>query len=120
MFSELEKKWIILQFAKTPPSTVVRREFILHFKTSGRAAKFYQLIQFTGVLDHFNETGSIHKKKRIKTKPKRTETVIQEVKSFFEETPSCSLRKASQQISPTKTAIWRIVKAPLHDHSQRR
>ena len=52
-------------------------------------------------------------KKTNENKPKRTEAVIQEVKSFFEETLSCSLRKASQQISPTKTTLWRIVR---HDH----
>ena len=39
--------------------------------------------------------------------------MIQEVKSFFEETPSCSLRKASQQISPTKATLWRIVRHDL-------
>ncbi|QQP50180.1 Hypothetical protein FKW44_011095 [Caligus rogercresseyi] len=33
-FSELEKKWIILQFGKTPSPSTVRREFILHFKIS--------------------------------------------------------------------------------------
>ncbi|QQP57949.1 Hypothetical protein FKW44_003113, partial [Caligus rogercresseyi] len=53
---------------------------------SERAAKYYHLIQFTRVLDHFNETGSIHKTKQIKTISKRTEAVIQELKSFFEET----------------------------------
>ncbi|QQP56643.1 Hypothetical protein FKW44_001371 [Caligus rogercresseyi] len=64
MFSELEKKWIILQFGKTPSPSTVRREFILHFKISGRAAKSYQLIQFTRVLDHFTKTCSIHKKNK--------------------------------------------------------
>ncbi|QQP52830.1 Hypothetical protein FKW44_005095, partial [Caligus rogercresseyi] len=39
------------------------------------------------------------------TKSKRIEAVVQEVKSFFEENPSCSLRKASQPISPTKTML---------------
>ena len=53
------------------------------------------------------------KKKQMKTKLKRTEAVIQEVKSFSEETPSCPLRKASQQISPTKTTLWRIVRHDL-------
>ena len=52
-------------------------------------------------------------KKQWKTKPKRTEAVIQKVKSFFQETPSCSLRKASQQISPTTTTLWRIVRHDL-------
>ena len=113
MFSEVEKKWIILQFAKAPSPSTVRREFLLHFKIKGRAAKSYTLIKFTRVRDHFNETGSIHKKKQIKTKPKRTEAVIQEAKTFFEEIPSCSLRKASQQISPTKTTLWRIVRHDL-------
>ena len=113
MFSLLENKWITLQYAKTPSPSTVRREFIHDFKIGGRAAKSYQLIQLTRVLDHFNETGSIHKKKQMKTKQKRTEAVIQEVKSFFEETPSCSLRKASQQISPTKTTLWRIVRHDL-------
>ncbi|QQP39607.1 Hypothetical protein FKW44_020546 [Caligus rogercresseyi] len=37
---------------------------ILHFKISGRAAKSYHLIQFTRVIDHFNKTGSIHKKNK--------------------------------------------------------
>ncbi|QQP51503.1 Hypothetical protein FKW44_012887 [Caligus rogercresseyi] len=63
MFSELEKKWIILQFGKTPSPSTVHQEFILHFKISGRAAKSSKLIQFTRVLDHFNKTSSIHKKK---------------------------------------------------------
>ena len=64
MFSELEKKWSILQFANTPSPSTVRREFILHFKISGRAARSYQLIQLTRVHEHFNETDSIYKKKK--------------------------------------------------------
>ncbi|QQP49305.1 Hypothetical protein FKW44_009927, partial [Caligus rogercresseyi] len=57
----------------TFPSTV-HREFSLHFKISGRAAaKSYQLIQFTRVLDPFNKTGSIHKNKQMNTKSNRIE-----------------------------------------------
>ena len=37
----------------------------------------------------------------------------QEVKSFFEETSSYSLRKAFHQISPTNTTLWRIVEQNL-------
>ena len=75
MFSELEKKWIILQFAKTHSLSTVRREFILHFKIIGRAAKSNQMIQFTRILVHFNETGSIRNKKQMKTKLKRIDRI---------------------------------------------
>ncbi|QQP51469.1 Hypothetical protein FKW44_012846, partial [Caligus rogercresseyi] len=63
MFSELEKKWTILHFCKT---FLLPQYAVLHFKISGRAAKSYQRIQFTRVLDPFNKTGSIHKKKQMK------------------------------------------------------
>ena len=89
MFSELEKKWIILQLAETPPSTV-HREFMLHLKISGRTAKSYQLIQFTRVLNHFNETGSIHKKKTYENQTKKNRSSDSGSEEFFEETPSCS------------------------------
>ena len=71
IFSELEKKWSIPQFAKTPSPSTVHREFILHFKISRRAAKSYQLIQLTRVLDYFNETSSIHIKKTNEIKIKK-------------------------------------------------
>ena len=83
MFSELEKKWIIQQFAKTSSPSTVRREFILHFKISGRAAKSYQLIQFTRVFDHFNETGFINKKKTNENKTKKNTSSDSEGEEFL-------------------------------------
>jgi hypothetical protein len=113
MFSELEKKWVVLEFARTPSPSAVRRAFLSHFKIRGRATEPYQLIKFIRVRDLFEKSGSIHKQKSTRTKPRRTEAVIQEVKSFLHENPNCSLRKASQQTSPTKTTMWRIIRHDL-------
>lgn len=113
MFSDDQKKWIILQFGKTPSPTAVRRNFLHHFKIRGRATIKYNVSSFARVLKCFDETGSIRRIKGKAVKPKRTEEVCQEVENFYEENPNCSLRKAVQQISPTKSTLWRIVRHEL-------
>jgi len=114
MFSNNEKKWIVQQFGRTPSPTKVRRAFLREFKINGSAKNKYQLNKFTRVRDLFEESGTIHKQKRAAIKPKRTEEVVEEVRRFMAENSSSSLRKACQNISPTKTTMWRILRHDLH------
>ena len=113
MFSENEKKWIVLEFARTASAATVRRAFIAHFKIKGRATVGYKLLMFTRIRDHFEKFGSVHNMKRKEIKTKRTDATVDEVKNFLQENPTCSLRKAVQTISPTKTTMWRIVRHDL-------
>ena len=91
MFSESQKKWIIQQFGRAPQPASTRRTFLTHFKIRRRATKAYQLNKFIRVHDHFHEFGSIKKQKRAKTNPKRTEEVVENVKSFVQENPGTLL-----------------------------
>ena len=43
---------------------------------------------FTRVPDHYEEFGSVHRKKRKEMKTKKTETVADEVKNFMHEKPT--------------------------------
>ena len=114
MFSTDEKKWIVLEFARTSSPAAVRRKFLLHFKIKGWHALKYKPYMFTRVRDHFADSGSVHSRKgQKKTKTKRTETAIEEVKNFLHENPSSSLKNASERISPSKTTMWRIVRFDL-------
>ena len=59
------------------------------------AAESYNHTKFTHFLNHFNKLASIYMTKRVEQNPKRTGSVVQEVRSFLEETPSCSLNEKS-------------------------
>lgn len=113
MFSEDEKKWIVREFARTTSPAAVRRSFLAHFKIKGRATVKYKLFMFTRVRNHFEDFGSVHRIKPVAMKTKRTEVAVDEVKTFLQEDPTCSLRKAAQRISTSKTTMWRIVRQDL-------
>ena len=83
MFSEDEKKWIVLEFAKTPSAASVERAFIVHFKIKGKATVRYQHVLFTIIRDNFEKFGSVHVMKRREMKTKRTEATIDEVKKIL-------------------------------------
>ena len=76
-------------------------------------AKSCQLIQLTKVLDHYNENGFIYKKKTKENKTQKNRSSDSGGEEFLWRNFSCSLRKAPQQISPTKTTLWRIVRHDL-------
>ena len=114
MFSMEEKKFIVREFAKNPSPEKVRRAFISHFHIRGRATQAYKRNMFSRVRDNFEKFGSVCPRKPLKKKTKRTQEAIQEVKDFIEENPRCSLRKAEQQISPSKTTLWRILRYDLN------
>ena len=79
MFSEDEKKWILLEFARTASAAAVRRAFIAHFKIKGRVTVVNKHIIFTRNHDHFEKFRSVHNMKRKEIKTKRTEATINEV-----------------------------------------
>ena len=62
MFSEDEKKWIVLELARTASAAAVRGAFLAHFEIKGRATLKYKPFMFTGVRVHFEDFGSVHKK----------------------------------------------------------
>lgn len=113
MFSEDEKKWIVKEFARTTSTAAVRRAFFVYFKIKGRPTLKYKPFMFTRVRDHFENFGSVHRRKPQAMMTKRTEAAVDEVKNFLQENPTCSLRKAAQRISPSKTTMWRIVRHDL-------
>ena len=83
MFSEDEKKWIVLEFARTASPAVVRRAFLAQLFArdfshieglyptvalplilmKGRATVGYKPSMFTRVCDHFKDFGSVQRKK---------------------------------------------------------
>ena len=46
-------------------------------------------------------------------KKKRTEIAVAEVEFFLQENSTCSLRKAVQRISLSKTTMWKIIRHDL-------
>ena len=62
MFSEDEKKWIVLEFPRTASTIADRRAFLAHFKMKGRVTVGYKPLMFARVCDHFEDFGSVHRK----------------------------------------------------------
>jgi len=114
MFSMEEEKVIVREFPKNPSPEKVQRAFISHFHIRGWATQAYKRNMFSRVRDNFEKLGSVCPGTPLKKKTKRTQEAIQEVKDYIKENPRCSLWKAEQQISPSKTTLWRILRYDLN------
>ena len=64
-------------------------------------------------LKHFEDFGSVHTRKSKATKTKSIEAAVYEVKTFLQENPTYTLRKAAHRISLSKTTMWKIVRHDL-------
>ena len=112
-FLNLRKKWIILQFAKIPSPSTVRRECILHCKISGKGAKSYQLIQFTRVIDHFSETSSETQEKTSEYNSKKNRSSDSGGEEFLWRNSQLLTQKSFSADFTHQTTLWKIVRHGL-------
>ena len=63
-FSEEQKRYIVKAFERNTSPAAVRREFLLHYHVTGRAASKYPINIFTRVNSSFEQNDSVLRKKR--------------------------------------------------------
>ena len=107
-FTQPEKAFCVLEFAKTESWTVVQRAFRRKFGKKPPERK--SIVRWHG---KFITDGCLRPAKRT-GRPSTSEDVIEQVRTAFQQSPRKSIRRASRELQCPKTIVWRVLRRRLH------
>ena len=107
-FTQPEKAFCVLEFAKTESWTVVQRAFRRKFGKKPPERK--SIVRWHG---KFITDGCLCPAKRT-GRPSTSEDVIEQVRTAFQQSPGKSIRRASRELKCPKTTVWRVLRRRLH------
>lgn len=107
-FTQPEKAFCVLEFAKTESWTVVQRAFRRKFGKEPPKRK--SIVRWHG---KFITDGCLCPAKRT-GRPSTSEDVIEQVRTAFQRSPRKSIRRASRELQCPTTTVWRVLRRRLH------
>ena len=99
-FTQPEKAFCVLEFAKTESWTVAQRAFRRKFGKKPPERK--SIVRWHG---KFITDGCLCPAKRIR-RPSTSEDVIEQVRTAFQQSPRKSIRRANRELQCPKTTVY--------------
>ena len=111
VFSDEQKRWIILEYGASRSSTVVRRTFFNKYGINGRKNEKYRLRYFGRVIENFSDNGSVTKKKYRRESSKLNEAkVLLQSELNMESSNQVSVRKLARKLDLTSSITYKAMK----------
>ena len=107
-FTQPEKAFCVLEFAKTESWTLVQRAFRRNFRKEAPERK--SILRWHG---KFVKDGCLCPAKKT-GRPSTSDDTVQRVRTAFQRSPRKSVRRASRELQLPTTTVWRVLKRRLH------
>lgn len=113
MFTEEQRKWIVLEYGKNPHQISLKRKFCKKYEIKGRNKKPYYPHLFMRIVNEFKNKG-IAKSKRSGCPPSRKSPEAQQlIQREVDENPMKSIRQIAKKLDFGKTTTNEILRDQL-------